>query len=376
MAGPRTRPGSCGRAFPRPRPATRCGRRRCSRRRTTCPARHEDLVWGYGRRENPTWTAFEAALGELEGGEAVVLASGMAAAASVLQSLLRPGDALAIVSDGYYTIRRLIEQELVPAGIEVRSAPTADPALAGLAGGAALLWLESPSNPGLDVCDIAALAEAAHRGGGLVAVDNSVATPLGQRPLELGADLSVASDSKALTGHADLVLGHVAGRDPALVERLRSWRLHVGAVPGPLEVWLAHRSLATLDVRLERQCANALAIAEAAAARLGPGAVRYPMLPGDPSHALAARQMRRAGGVLTLDLGDQPAADRFVAALEVVDHATSFGGVQTSAERRARWGGDDCPPGLVRMSAGIEDAADLVADVVQAIDAARRADPR
>ncbi len=130
------------------------------------PARHEDLVWGYGRRENPTWTAFEAALGELEGGEAVVLASGMAAATSVLQSLLRPGDALAIVSDGYYTIRRLIEQELVPAGVEVRSAPTADPALAGLAGGAALLWLESPSNPGLDVCDIAALAEAAHRGGG------------------------------------------------------------------------------------------------------------------------------------------------------------------------------------------------------------------
>ncbi len=324
--------------------------------------------YGYGRSENPTWEAFESALGELEGGEAVVFGSGMAAATAVLQSLLRPGDTLAIASDGYYTVRRFVDRHLEPAGVRVARAPTAGPALAAAAAeGAALLWLESPSNPGLDVCDIAALAEIAHRGGGLVAVDNTLATPLGQRPLELGADLSVTSDSKGLTGHSDLVLGHVAARDPGLVARIRDWRLHAGAIAGPYEVWLAHRSLATLDVRLERQCANALAMAEAARGLLGVGAVRHPGLPGDPAHALAARQMRRVGSVLTLDLGDEAAAERFLAALEVIVQATSFGGVHSSAERRARWGGDDVPPGLVRVSAGIEDADDLVADLAGAI---------
>jgi cystathionine gamma-lyase len=129
--------------------------------------------------------------------------------------------------------------------VPVTRAPTPGPALTAAAEGAALLWLESPSNPGLDACDIAALAEAAHRGGGLVGVDKSLATPLGQRPLDLGADLSVASDTKARTGHSDLILGHVAARDPALVARLREWRLHGGAIPGPQEVWLDHRSLAT-----------------------------------------------------------------------------------------------------------------------------------
>ncbi len=295
----------------------------------------------------------------------------MAAATAVLQSLLHPGDALLLAADGYYTVRRFVEEHLEPSGVRVTRAATADPGLPRLAGRADLVWLESPSNPGLDVCDLAAVAEAAHRGGALVAVDNSLPTPLGQRPLELGADLSVASDTKALTGHSDLILGHVAARDAALLARVRRWRLHAGAVPGPLEVWLAHRSLATLDVRLERQCANALAIAEAARDRLGDGAVRHPGLAGDPAHALAARQMRRFGGVLTLDLGSEAAADRFLAALGLVVHATSFGGVHTSAERRARWGGDEVSPGLIRLSAGLEDADDLVADVLQALAASR-----
>ena len=335
------------------------------------PARQDELTYAYGRSENPTWTAFERALGELEGGDTVVFASGMAAAAAVLQALLRPGDALLLAADGYYTVRELVEEHLEPAGVDVTRVATADPALPHLAEGAALVWLESPSNPGLDVCDIAAVAAAAHRGGGLVAVDNTAATPLGQLPLRLGADLSVSSDTKALTGHSDLVLGHVAATDPEVVARIRRWRLHAGAVAGPLEVWLAHRSLATLHLRLERQCANALAIAEAARGLPGVGAVRYPGLRDDPSYDLAARQMRRFGGVLTLDLGEEEAADRFLAALRLVVHATSFGGVHSSAERRARWGGDDVSPGLIRLSAGIEDADDLVADVLQAIAASR-----
>lgn len=335
------------------------------------PARHDELTYGYGRSENPTWTAFERGLAELEGGEAVVFASGMAAATAVLQSLLRPGDVLLMAADGYYTVRRFIEEHLEPSGVRVTSVATADPDLPRLAEGASLVWLETPSNPGLDVCDVGAVAAAAHRAGGLVAVDNSAATPLGQLPLALGADLSVASDTKALTGHSDLVLGHVAARDPGLLARVRRWRLRTGAVPGPLEVWLAHRSLATLDLRLERQCANALAIAGAVRGLPGVRGVRHPGLPEDPSHALAARQMRRFGGVLTIDLGDEAAADRFLASLRLVAHATSFGGVHTSAERRARWGGDEVSPGLIRLSAGIEDADDLVADVLQALAASR-----
>lgn len=193
----------------------------------------------YGRYHNPTWTLYERALGELEGGQAVVFASGMAAVAAILGIVLRPGDAIVMPSDGYYTARMLAEGYFTQMGIAVRTAPTAGNAQAQSLDGAKLLWLESPSNPGLEVCDIAALATAAHQRGALVAVDNTTPTVLGQRPLTLGADFSVASDTKVLTGHADLVLGHVAVRDPELARRLQSHRTQTGAIPGPMEVWLA-----------------------------------------------------------------------------------------------------------------------------------------
>jgi cystathionine gamma-lyase len=211
----------------------------------------------YGRYHNPTWTHFERALGDLEGGVALSFASGMAAVAAVLGSILRAGDVMVMPSDSYYTARLLAEGFFAEMGIQVRKARTAGSAQAEHLDGAKLLWLETPTNPGLDVCDIVALVEAAHQRHVLVAVDNTTPTMLGQCPLELGADFSVASDTKALTGHADLILGHVAIRDPALAEKLRSWRTQMGAVPGPMEVWLAHRSLATLEMRLERQCRNA-----------------------------------------------------------------------------------------------------------------------
>ena len=154
----------------------------------------------YGRYDNPSWRLLEAALGELEGGEALVFASGMAAISAVLQSLLRPGDTLVMPSDGYYTARQLAEEDLAPTGIRVVTVPTASPDLAAAVAGATLVWLESPSNPGLDVCDLAAVCAAARRAGAVVAVNNAAATPLGQLPLALGAHLSVASDTKALTG--------------------------------------------------------------------------------------------------------------------------------------------------------------------------------
>src|SRR5262245_12739580 len=323
----------------------------------------------YGRYHNPTWTLFERALGELEGGEAVAFASGMAAAAAVLGCALRPGDAAVLPADGYYTARLLAEGFFSQIGVKVRTAPTAGDAQAGCLDGAKLLWLESPSNPGLDVCDIAALARAARERGALVAVDNTTATALGQRPLALGADFSLASDTKGLTGHGDVVLGHVAARDPAWAERLRGWRTQFGAVPGPMEVWLAHRALGTLDVRLERMSANALAVARFLAGRPEVRRVRYPGLPGDPAHPVAARQMSNFGPVVSFELASAEAAEAFLAACRLVLQATSFGGLHTTAERRARWGGDRVPEGFIRLSAGCEHAEDLLRDLAQALAA-------
>jgi cystathionine gamma-lyase len=330
----------------------------------------------YGRFHNPTWARFEAAIGDLEGGEAVVFASGMAATAAVLATALAPGETVVLPADGYYTTRTLGSSFFAARGVTLRSAPTAGDAQGGLLDGARLLWLETPSNPGLDVCDIAALARAAHEHGALVAVDNTTATVLGQRPLALGADFSLASDTKALTGHADLVLGHVAVRDPEWARRLRTWRTQFGAIPGPMEVWLAHRSLLTLDVRLERMCANALAIArflqEKVRAAAPGGAVRqvrYPGLADDPGHAVAARQMTRFGPVVSFELASAPAAETFLSRARLVSQATSFGGLHTTAERRARWGGDQIPDGFIRLSAGCEHAGDLLEDLDAALSA-------
>ena len=216
----------------------------------------------YGRFHNPTWTVWEEALATLEAGDpvaapgdgagaspavhAVAFASGMAACVAVLGTALKPGDTVVLPSDCYYTVRTLAANWLTPNGIKVRTAPTRGGAQAALLDGARLLWLETPSNPSLEVCDVRALVETARRAGALVAVDNTTATAYLQQPLALGADYSIASDTKALTGHHDVVLGHVAVSDPERATALRTWRTQHGAIPGPMEVWLAHRSLATL----------------------------------------------------------------------------------------------------------------------------------
>lgn len=322
----------------------------------------------YGRFHNPTWTRYEAALSELEGGPALVFSSGMAATTAIFGSILRPGDVVLLPSESYYTTRVIARGYFTEMGVEARLVPTVgglDPAAAR---GAKLAWLESPTNPGLDVCDIAANARVAHAAGALVAVDNTTATPLGQRPLSLGADFVVASDTKAVSGHGDLILGHTAVRDPALADRLRMWRTQTGSVPGPFEVWLAHRSLSTLAVRLERQCDNAQAIAEFLATRREVVRVRYPGLPADPSHHVAARQMQRFGPVVSFELAGRVEAERFLESCELVDETTSFGAVHTTAERRARWGGDAVAEGFIRMSAGCEHIDDLLADLAQALD--------
>jgi cystathionine gamma-lyase len=228
--------------------------------------------------------------------------------------------------------------------------------------------LESPANPGLDMCDLPALGAAARAAGALVAVDNTTPTPLGQRPLDLGADISVASGTKALAGHSDVVIGYACARSPDLVTALRSWRNLAGAVPGPFEAWLVHRSMGTLDLRLARQTANAAAVAEVLAAHPAVLEVRWPGRPGDPAHDLATRQLRRVPGVVTFRLADRDAVGRFLRASRLLLAATSFGGLHTTADRREQWG-DDTPPGLVRLSCGVEDTADLVADVAAALAA-------
>ena len=316
---------------------------------------------GYARYSNPTWSRWEDALTSLEGGPALAFASGMAACTAILSvfdgPVVLPNDTYGVVAKAAALI-----------GADARFAPSDPSALLALADGAALVWVETPTNPSLTVIDVAAFASEVHSRGALLVVDSSLPTALAQPALSFGADVSVASDSKAMTGHSDLILGHVACGSEEHAGSLRAWRDATGAIPGPFEAWLAHRSLATLGVRLERQCANALAVASALAAR---GVdVLYPGLPSHPGHPAAARQMNGLfGPVLSFDLGDADSAGRFLRACSLVAEATSFGGAHSTAERRARWGIEPVSEGFIRFSCGIEDTADLVADVVAALDA-------
>ena len=315
----------------------------------------------YGRAGNPTWRALESALGELDGGECVLFPSGMAAISTLLRLVLRTGDTVVLPADGYFLTRKFVAEHM---DVVVREVPTAGPWPD--FDGVALVLLETPSNPGLDVCDIAALAQAAHAAGALVAVDNTTATPLGQQPLRLGADVVVASDTKAVAGHSDVLLGHVSTTDGVLAERLRGARTVGGAIPGPFEAWLAHRGLGTLDLRLTRQAANAAALYDVLRVHPSVTGLRWPGAPQDEAYALAARQMRRFGGVLTFELPDITAVDTFLSKSRLIAASTSFGGLHTSLDRRAQWG-DPVPEGLVRLSAGCEDTTDLVTDVLAAL---------
>jgi cystathionine gamma-lyase len=298
---------------------------------------------GYGRYHNPTWSALEAALGALEGGEALVFSSGMAAIDAVLRAV---GGPLVAPADGYYTLRQLAP--------DATFVPSTTEAYLGAVAGAALVWVETPANPLLGVVDIEAVCRAAHEQGALVVVDNSVATPLGQQPLALGADFSVSAGTKGLSGHSDVLYGVVAGRDLAAVRTVRD---RAGAILGPFEAWVAHRSLATLELRVARASETAQALADT-----------LPVPVFHPSRSdVAHRQMRHFGPLVGFDLETEDAAADFFARCELVIEATSFGGVHTTAERRARWGTDAVSPGFIRLSAGIEDTADVVADVMGAL---------
>jgi cystathionine gamma-lyase len=326
----------------------------------------------YARTEHPTLREFESAVGALDGGRCLSFATGMAAISAAVFACVSAGDRVVLPSDGYYTTRLLARDELERFGVRVDQVATPEieaMAAGGGLDGVRLVFLETPSNPLLDVCDIAAVARAAHAAGAVVAVDNTTATPLGQRPLELGADLTVGSDTKALTGHSDLLLGHVSTTDDELYARVAGWRGHTGSTPGPFEAWLGHRSMSTLDLRLARQAANAAAVAEVLAGSPAVRGVRWPWRPEDPSFALASRQMLRPNGVVSAELADDSAVRSLLAACRLWTAATSFGGVHSTIDRRAQWGADAVGPGFVRLSCGIEDAADLVADLAHGLAA-------
>ena len=321
---------------------------------------HADGPVSYGRGGNPTWSAFEEALGSLEGGDALVFASGMAAVAAAL-SLVPHGGRVVVPTAAYNgTLVTLADREGAGEVVVTPVDITDTDAVVGALDGAAMLWVESPTNPLLDVADVAALASAAHERGLLVVVDNTFATPLLQQPLDLGADVVVHSVTKYLSGHSDLLLGATvtgpseAGR--ALHERLRRHRQMHGAIAGPMETWLALRGLRTLSVRLERASANARVLAERLAGHVAVERVRYPGF----------------GAMVSIDVaGDADAAERVAAATRLWVHATSLGGVESQVERRRRQPGEPeaVPENLLRLSVGIEDVDDLWRDLDAALGA-------
>ncbi|MGB3627035.1 MAG: cystathionine gamma-lyase [Henriciella sp.] len=325
-----------------------------------------DHAFPYGRFDNPTWAAVEAAIGVLEDAETICFPSGMAAVTAALMATLGPKSKLLLPSDGYYTVRVLMDEFIKQHDIETTEIPTAEIS-AHPVEGYDLVWIETPSNPGLDVCDIAAITERAHAAGARVIVDNTTATPLLQRPLDLGADLTVSSDTKALAGHSDVLFGHVSGRDETLMARVRQWRKLSGSTPGPAEAYLAYRGLMTLELRLSRMCESAAELANLFYSHKAAASVRFPGLADDPSYKIATAQMSAPGFVIGVTFVDETTAEKFITDCAAIFAATSFGGIQTSAERRGRWG-DAVPDGYVRLSVGCEPTAALVDAISNTLD--------
>ncbi|WP_420585905.1 cystathionine gamma-lyase [Ruegeria sp.] len=311
----------------------------------------------YGRVDNPTWVHLEHVLSHLEDAPCLIFPSGMGAISAALFATVKSGSRILIPSDGYYVTRLLADRFLSGLGVSVTERPTTTFAEGGF-DGFDVVFVESPSNPGLDMMDLPAIASAVRAAGGITIADNTTMTPLGQRPLDMGIDVVVASDTKAMGGHSDLLMGHVASRNAQIMERVEEWRRVSGAIPGPHEAWLLHRGLETLDVRFDRMCASAQVLAERLADHPAVKQVRYPGLPGDPSHALAKAQTARFGFLLSITLESEEKAETFINACPMLRPATSFGGVHSSAERRARWG-DDVDTAFIRLSVGCEPVEEL-----------------
>jgi cystathionine beta-lyase/cystathionine gamma-synthase len=337
----------------------------------------------YSRSGNPTRTALETALASLEGGErGLAFASGLAATTAVFAALLRPGDEVAASADLYGGSFRLLERVFKPWGLTARYTDDSSPAgfEAIITPKTKLIWIETPTNPLLQVLDIAAVAAVAHKRGAKLAVDNTFASPYLQQPLRLGADLVVHSTTKYLGGHSDVVGGCVVG-GKELLEPVKFYQNAAGGVPGPFDSYLVLRGLKTLAVRMDRHCDNAASLADWITTRPQVAKVYYPGLPDHPGHAVARAQMKRFGGMISLKLhGGTDAARQFLTRTKLFSLAESLGGVESLVchpttmthasipkEIRETRGVDD---GLIRLSVGIEDVADLRTDLLQALGGA------
>jgi cystathionine gamma-synthase len=325
----------------------------------------------YGRTSNPTWEALEDVVGTLEGGRALAFSSGMGAVSAVLD--LVPNGGTVVVSSHSYSgvAARLRDLEadgrVVVKLVSVQDAET----VAAECAGAALLWVETPTNPAMEVCDLAAVAAAARELGVLTVCDNTFAGPMLQRPIEHGIDVVLHSATKSLAGHSDVLLGIVVTTDDAYYDRLLRTRTLIGSIPGPFEAWLALRGLRTLALRVKESQATAMQLALRLSTHPAVTAVRYPGLPDDPGHEVATRQMDGYGAIVAFEtVGDADTAEAFCDRVELITHATSLGGVETLVERRRRWPEErpDIPETLIRLSVGIEDVEDLWNDLEQALN--------
>jgi cystathionine gamma-synthase len=336
----------------------------------------EHKGYDYSRVANPTRTALQLCLASLESAEhGIAYASGLGTVATILH-LVNPGDRVVLIADVYGGVYRMTSQVYAPKGYSFEYLPA--PEFANLADHlderTRMVWIETPSNPMLNVVDIRAAAEAAHAAGAILVVDNTFATPYLQRPLELGADLVVHSTTKYLGGHSDVVGGFAATNDPTIAERLYFLQKSLGAIPGPFDAWLVLRGIKTLAVRMRQHCENARAVAGFLDRHPRVERVIYPGLPTHPGHAIAARQMRDFGGMISFLAESEDEAVALVARTRVFQLAESLGGVESLIEHPARMTHAStadapfaAPRNLVRLSVGLESAEDLVEDLELAL---------
>jgi cystathionine beta-lyase/cystathionine gamma-synthase len=351
----------------------------------TAPGVHQGF--DYSRTNNPSRARLEAVLADLEGVQyAAVYASGLAAENAVLQAYLQPGDEIVIPTDVYGGTYRILTKVFQPIGCILRQVDFSDVAQASRAVGpkTRLVWIESPTNPRLLVCDIAALARAAHAAGALVVVDNTFATPLFQRPFELGADIVVHSVTKYLAGHSDVIQGAVLARDPGVFEPIKFLQNATGAVPSAFDCWLTLRGLQTLELRMQRHAENAEAIALALDGHPLVRKVFFPGLPSHPGHEIARRQMTGFGGMVSFELdGTVDEVVAFVSSRKFFTLGESLGSVKSLLCHPARMTHASIPPEaraalglsdtLIRLSPGCEHHRDLVADLLEGLeDVAKR----
>ena len=339
----------------------------------------EHKGYDYSRVANPTRTALQQCLASLESAEhGVAFASGLGAVTTIMH-LLNPGDRMVLIADVYGGVYRMTSQVYEPKGYVFDYLPAADFAQLGdhLDEQTRIVWIESPSNPMLNVVDIRAAAEAAHKGGALLVVDNTFATPYLQNPLDLGADIVVHSTTKYLGGHSDVVGGFVATNDPTIAERMYFLQKSLGAIPGPFDSWLVLRGIKTLAVRMRQHCRNANAIAGFLDRHSRVEKVLYPGLPTHPGHEIAARQMRDFGGMISFLVESEAEAVELVARTKIWKLAESLGGVESLIEHPARMTHAStadapfaAPRNLIRLSVGIESAEDLLEDLELALAAA------